>query len=142
MSNASFADVKVISVKSQVVAGTNYSVKYKTTDSSGVETFLLAKIFVPLPYANKPPEVMTTLYGVGEDSPLDMILKVQRGNEANELLDELVGGTVDFVAEKVVGSIMENESEDSNELLGSLIGGTIDYVATTSVGKIFKNDEE
>ena len=76
MSNAGFSDVQVISVKSQVVAGTNYSVKYKTTDNSGVETFLLAKIFVPLPYANEPPEVMTTLYGVGEDSPLDMILKV------------------------------------------------------------------
>ena len=64
---------------------------------------------------------MTTLYGVGEDSPLDMIMKVQQRNEANELLDELVGGTVDFVAQKVVGSIMENESEDSNGLYGFLM---------------------
>ena len=57
-------------------------------------------------------------------------------------MDELVGGTIDYVAEELVGRVIGNESEEQNELLGSLVGGAIDYVATTSVGKIFENGEE
>ena len=73
MSNVSFSEVEAVSVKSQVVAGTNYTVKYKVKQENGFETYVLAKVFEPLPYTNEPPEVTTAIYGVDADSPLDLI---------------------------------------------------------------------
>ena len=40
------------------------------------------------------------------------IYPTRQQSEANELLDELVGGTIDYVAEKVVGSVIKNESPE------------------------------
>ena len=39
------------------MAGPNYSVKYRATAADGSVSYILAKIFVPLPYMNALPEV-------------------------------------------------------------------------------------
>ena len=39
------------------MAGTNYSVKYRVTAADNSVSYILAKIYVPLPYMNAAPEV-------------------------------------------------------------------------------------
>jgi len=70
---------------------------------------------------------------------------VKNSAEGNEILGELIGGTIDFVAGSLAGKAIENEIDEAdpgNELIASLIGGTIDYVAGKVAGKAIENDEE
>lgn len=51
----SFGTFKVVSYKSQVVAGTNFLMKIQVSDSS--DGFIHLKIFRPLPHTGQPPEL-------------------------------------------------------------------------------------
>ena len=50
-------DIEAVSFTSQVVAGTNYDVKYLATNADGEEYFLEARIFEPLPGSGEGPSV-------------------------------------------------------------------------------------
>ena len=54
-----YTSVEAVKIKTQVVAGTNYSVKYRVTAPDSTVSYILAKIFVPLPHVNAAlPEVI------------------------------------------------------------------------------------
>ena len=47
-----YTTIEAVKIKTQVVAGTNYSVKYRITAADSSVSYILAKIFVPLPHMN------------------------------------------------------------------------------------------
>lgn len=52
--------VNIVSAQSQVVAGTNYRIDFQLTcPDSATPVELVAVVFVPLPYTNAPPEVIS-----------------------------------------------------------------------------------
>jgi len=62
----SFTIFKVISYKSQVVAGTNFLMKIQVSEAA--DGFIHAGIFRPLPYTGQPPEVSDRFDLVGGKS--------------------------------------------------------------------------
>ena len=52
-----YASIEVVALRTQVVAGTNYSVKYRVTAADSSVSYILAKIFVALPHMNALPQV-------------------------------------------------------------------------------------
>ena len=64
-----FGRFEVVGYTSQVVAGTIYQVKVRVED--GPYGYIHAKIFKPLPYTQKEPELQASQSGQTEDSPFD-----------------------------------------------------------------------
>eukprot|EP00121_Abeoforma_whisleri_P012411 Awhi_evm1s11455 len=64
--NGMFVEFTPVEYKTQVVAGTNYLVKVKTSDSHHVHL----KIYEPLPHTNEPTSLTSTTPGLTAESPL------------------------------------------------------------------------
>ena len=108
-----YASIEVVSIKTQVVAGTVYTVKYRvigadevfvdhegthqhgsagsiihddgTIEQSGSVSYILVKIFAPLPHMNALPEVQAVQkVQVTEDSSLELVESLLHSEECPE----------------------------------------------------------
>ena len=64
--NIKYSVFNPVVFQSQVVAGTNYKVKIDIGNSE----YIHIKIYVPLPFMNKPPSVVEVISGMTLESPL------------------------------------------------------------------------
>ena len=66
-SNGEFKYFEVVSYTTQLVAGVNYFMKIKV----GPEEYIHARVFVPLPFQNAPPEVSGVQTGKAEGDKIE-----------------------------------------------------------------------
>ena len=67
MAGSAFECFEAVSFTTQVVAGTNWKAKIKVANG-GVAPYIHARVFVPLPYTNAPPECTAITAHAAEDA--------------------------------------------------------------------------